>query len=64
MRCHWAHWVLDILVPREMLVEAAAAGWSVTFFPLHQLEVDWEIARNEIPWEIEIVSDWGAASLG
>ena len=42
---------------REMLREAAAAGWSVTFFPLHQLEVDWEIARKEIPWEIEIASD-------
>ena len=24
----------------KMLLEAAAAGWSVTFFPLHRLEVD------------------------
>ena len=46
-----------------MLREAAAAGWSVTFFPLHQLEVDWEIARKEIPWEIEIASDRGVPRL-
>ena len=48
---------------REMLREAAAAGWSVTFFPLQQLEVDWEIARKEIPWEIEIASDRGLPRL-
>jgi GT2 family glycosyltransferase len=48
---------------KEMLREAAAAGWSVTFFPLHQSEVDWEIARSEIPWEIEIASGRGVPGL-
>jgi GT2 family glycosyltransferase/SAM-dependent methyltransferase len=42
---------------REMLREADAAGWSVTLFPLHQLHVDWEASRQELPWEIELVSE-------
>lgn len=48
---------------REMLCEAATAGWSVTFFPLHQLDVDWEVARGELPWEIEIVSNHAGPRL-
>ncbi len=39
------------------LLREAAAEWSVTFFPLHQLDVDWDAARAEIPCEIEIASN-------
>jgi GT2 family glycosyltransferase/SAM-dependent methyltransferase len=46
-----------------MLREAAAMGWSVTFFPLHQLAVDWEVARREVPWEVEIVSNRAVSQL-
>ena len=43
--------------PRALLYEAADAGWSVTFFPFHQLGVDWTVVRGEMPWDIEIISD-------
>ena len=38
-------------------------NWSVTFF-LHQFEVDWEVARREVPWEVEIASNQAALHLG
>jgi Glycosyltransferase like family 2 len=48
---------------RAMLIEAALAGWSVTLFPMHQIEVQWEKARAELPWEIEVISGRGATAL-
>ena len=48
---------------RELLVEAVAAGWSVSFFPLRAPNVDWAIVRPEIPWEIEILSSRGAPGV-
>jgi GT2 family glycosyltransferase len=49
---------------REMLIEAAAAGWLVSFFPMHNPNVDWAAARADLPCEIEILSDRDAANLG
>jgi O-antigen biosynthesis protein len=49
---------------REMLVEAAAAGRLVSFYPLQNPKVDWAAARADVPCEIEILSDRGAANLG
>jgi GT2 family glycosyltransferase/SAM-dependent methyltransferase len=40
----------------ELLKEAVAAEWSVAFFPIHRPNVDWDAARHDIPWEIEILS--------
>ena len=48
---------------RQLLAEASSLGWSITFFPLHRPDVDWEAARPEISWEIEIASDRGAPVL-
>jgi GT2 family glycosyltransferase/SAM-dependent methyltransferase len=48
---------------REMLVQAMAAGWSTSFFPMHNPDVAWAAARAEIPWGIEILSDRKAANL-
>jgi GT2 family glycosyltransferase/SAM-dependent methyltransferase len=48
---------------RELLAAANGAGWSVTLFPLHRLKIDWEIARTEIPWEVEIVAEKANAML-
>jgi len=48
---------------RELLREAAAAHWAVTFFPLHQLEVDWQATRREIPPEIEVVAHQAVSRL-
>ena len=47
----------------DILAAAVAAGWSVTFFPLHRIEVDWEEARAELAEEIEIVSNGGVPRL-
>jgi GT2 family glycosyltransferase len=49
---------------RETLVEAAAAGWLVSFYPLQNPKVDWAAARADLSCEIEILSDRGAADLG
>jgi glycosyltransferase involved in cell wall biosynthesis len=46
---------------REVLSAAVSAGWFVTLFPLHALEVDWDEARAELPSEIEIVSDYASS---
>jgi O-antigen biosynthesis protein len=35
---------------RKLLLEALAAGWSVSLFPLHQPGVQWAATRAEIPW--------------
>ena len=48
---------------KEMLACAVAAGWSVGLFQLHRLDVDWDAARAEIPWEVEIIPDRGALGL-
>jgi O-antigen biosynthesis protein len=48
---------------REMLAAAVAMGWSVTFFPLHHVEIDWSAARREIPWEVEIIAGRGTSGL-
>ncbi len=48
---------------RELLARSAAAGWSVSFFPLHRPEVDWNAVRKEIPWEIEVISGRGPTRL-
>ena len=48
---------------KEMLRDAASLGWFVTFYPLHQLTFDWRAAREEIPWEIEVMSGWAAPRL-
>jgi O-antigen biosynthesis protein len=48
---------------RELLAAAVATGWSVTFFPLHRVEIDWDAARREIPWEVEIIAGRGTAGL-
>ena len=48
---------------RQLLAEASSLGWSVTFYPLHRPDVDWEAARSEISWEIEIASNGGAPAL-
>ncbi len=40
-----------------ILKEAEALGWFVTFFPIHQVHVNWEQARAEVPSEIEIVAE-------
>ena len=39
------------------ILREAAADWAVTFFPLHQLKVDWDLARADVPDEVEIISD-------
>ncbi len=49
---------------REMLVESAAAGWLVSFYPLQKPKVDWTAARADLPCEIEILSAHGAENLG
>jgi GT2 family glycosyltransferase/glycosyltransferase involved in cell wall biosynthesis len=49
---------------RQVLQVAVSAGWAVTFYPLNQLEVDWEAARRDLPWEVEIVSNWSVLRLG
>jgi GT2 family glycosyltransferase len=48
---------------REILVEAAKAGWSVSLFPLHLPIVDWNAVRPEIPWEVEILSGRGVSGI-
>jgi GT2 family glycosyltransferase len=48
---------------RAILIETALAGWSVTLFPMHKIEVQWEKTRAELPWEIEIISGRGATAL-
>ncbi|WP_160299826.1 glycosyltransferase [Belnapia sp. F-4-1] len=48
---------------REILAAIAAAGWSVTFYPTNQAEVDWAATRREIPREIEIVVNGGSPGL-
>jgi GT2 family glycosyltransferase len=48
---------------RAILIETALAGWSVTLFPMHKIDVQWEKTRAELPWEIEIISGRGATSL-
>lgn len=45
---------------RGLLAAAHDAGWAVTLFPLHALEIDWDSAYRELPREIEIVSHHGA----
>jgi GT2 family glycosyltransferase/SAM-dependent methyltransferase len=50
--------------PRAVkILREASANWAVTFYPLHQLEVDWGSARKEIPKEIEIISDMAVLRL-
>ena len=44
---------------RMLLLEAATAGWSVSFYAIHEPSVDWNLARSEIPWEIETHSRTG-----
>ena len=39
----------------QLLREAAALGWALTFFPLHQTEIDWDIVRAEVPRDIELI---------
>ena len=41
---------------RELLAAAVRLGWSVTLFPFHALEIDWDVVRPEIAAEVEIVS--------
>ena len=48
---------------RMLLLEAAAMGWSVSFYALHEPHVDWNSTRGEIPWEIEVIPGRGAAGL-
>ena len=48
---------------RMLLLEAAAAGWSVSFYAIHEPNIDWNAARSEIPWEIEIIPGCGAEGL-
>ncbi len=49
---------------RRLLAEAVSLGWSVTFFPLHRPHVNWQEARAELPWDIEVAADRGATELG
>ena len=42
---------------REILLEAVSLGWDVSFFPMHQTQVNWRATRAEFPREIEIISD-------
>jgi GT2 family glycosyltransferase len=79
-RVHWSRrrprlLVLDNEVPceglgagyprmRRLLQEAVAAGWDVTFFPLHRPNVDWAEARREFPPELEIAAGIGWLGLG
>jgi glycosyltransferase involved in cell wall biosynthesis len=46
-----------------ILGEAAAAGWSVTFYPVRVPDIDWAQARAELPREIELVPDRGSDGL-
>ena len=66
--------VVDDLVPlaalgsgfpraKEILVDAAALGWCVTFYPTNQIVVDWSAARRELPASIEIVANGARAGL-
>lgn len=48
---------------REILSAAVSAGWLVTLFPLHALEIDWAAAHAELPPEVEIVSQYAAPRL-
>jgi GT2 family glycosyltransferase/uncharacterized coiled-coil DUF342 family protein len=41
---------------RDLLKEIVAAGWLVSFFPMHRAGVDWGAARAEIPYDVEICS--------
>lgn len=41
---------------RRLVAEAVAAGWEVTFFPLHRPEIDWAEARRELPPDVEIAA--------
>ncbi len=42
---------------REMVSAAVELGWFVTLYPMHRLQVDWDAARAEIPWEVEIIGN-------
>jgi len=48
---------------RALLNAAVSEGWSVTFFPMHQLEIDWDSAYKELPREVEIISDVAVPGL-
>ena len=48
---------------RELLAAAVALGWSVTFYPTNQAEVDWPATRREISQEVEIVVNGGSTGL-
>jgi GT2 family glycosyltransferase len=48
---------------KEILAVASTLGWSVTLFPLHRADFDWEAARTEIASEIEIIARRGTAGL-
>jgi len=47
----------------KIITEAVTLGWAVTFFPMHQLDVDWQSTRAEIPWEVEVVTGRGESGL-
>jgi GT2 family glycosyltransferase len=49
---------------RQLLAEATSLGWAVTFYPIHQPNVDWDVARAELSVEIEIAAGRGPAGLG
>ena len=66
--------VVDDLVPlaalgsgfpraREILVDAVALGWCVTFYPTNQLIVDWSEAQRELPASVEIVVNGARTGL-
>ncbi len=49
---------------RAMVAGAVAAGWSVTHYPLHQPEVDWDRLRRELPATVEVIDHHGLPGLG
>jgi len=49
---------------RRLVAEAVAAGWEVTFFPLHAPDIDWAEAWRELPAEVEIAAGLACGRLG
>lgn len=48
---------------KEILLSGLRSSWDVALYPLHQLDIDWNASRAEIPSEIEIVGERGISGL-
>lgn len=49
---------------RAMILAAIKAGWSVTFYAMHDPSVDWQQVWRQLPAGLEVIADRGPAELG